>query len=125
MDSHAIAHACHAAATFVLQFPQSGSSQLSQDQANKIGAAMAGMMGIFAIVGFAFYAFFAFLFWRIFTKAGMAGALGLLLFIPGLGIIICLCILAFGEWKVIPAPQLVYYPPQYPPQYPPAPPTQL
>lgn len=107
---------------------------------------MAGMMASFGIafvlIWLLMVIFFVFLFWRIFTKAGMAGALGLIALLPGLGWIICLCILAFSQWRVTPvttgyAVGTVPYPPAYPPQsypaqsyppasYPPAgPPTQL
>lgn len=98
---------------------------------------MAGMMASFGIafvlVWLLMVVFFVFLFWRIFTKAGMAGALGLIALFPG----ICLCILAFSQWRVTPAPSgyaigTTPYPPAYPPQayppanYPPAgPPAQL
>ena len=39
-----------------------------------------------------------FCFWRIFAKAGFNGAMALLCLIPGIGMIIVLCILAFGTW---------------------------
>jgi len=122
---HALASAHHLATPLAALLAQDSSSGISQDQANKIGAAMAGMMGIFAIIGFAFMAFFIFLFWRILSKAGFPGPLALIALFPGIGSLIILCILAFGEWKVAPIPPQAYYPPQYPPQYPPAPPTQL
>lgn len=102
----------------------------AQDQANAAGA-LAGMMGLgmilFVVVFWlAVMAFLIWLFYRIFTKAGMSGGLAFLLLIPGLGPLIAICILAFGEWKVIPAPQTygglppTYPPPSYPPSYPPA-----
>jgi len=101
---------------------------MDQQQAQQMAA---GFLGIFLLIGLAVAAFLVFLLWRIFTKAGMAGALSLLLLVP-FGPIIVLCILAFGEWKVIPAPQAAYLPPSYPPPPPPppayppaAPPTQL
>lgn len=60
--------------------------------------------------------FFVFLFWRIFTRAGMAGALGLIALIPGIGSLICLCILAFGDWRVAPtAPGYIDAAQPYPP----------
>lgn len=46
-------------------------------------------------------AFFIFCLWRIFTKAGYSGAMALLALIPGLGPLICLCVLAFGNWPVL------------------------
>ncbi len=45
-------------------------------------------------------AFPIFCFWRIFVKTGQNGALSLLCLIPGIGLIIVLCILAFGEWPI-------------------------
>ena len=97
---------------------------------------MAGMMAGFGVAILIFWllalAFLVFVFWRIFTKAGMAGALGLIAIIPGFGLLICLCILAFGQWRVAPAApgyalDAQMYPPAYPPQnYPPSgPPAQL
>ena len=61
-------------------------------------AAMSAMFGVIAIVGLAFVAFTIWLFWRIFTKAGMNGALALLNLIPSFGLLICLLILAFSTW---------------------------
>jgi hypothetical protein len=98
--------------------------QQAQQQAFHMMAALLPMIFLFWAV---IMAFLVFLFWRIFAKAGMAGALGLLVIIPGVGWLIALCILAFGEWKVVPVPPQAYYPPNYPPPpaYPPsAPPTQ-
>jgi energy-converting hydrogenase Eha subunit B len=40
-----------------------------------------------------------FLWWRIFSKTGYSGALGLLILAP-FGTIIMLCILAFSEWPI-------------------------
>src|SRR5437588_4541690 len=66
------------------------------------------------------------IYWRIFSKAGYSGALGLLMFVPIANIIV-LCILTFGQWPIY--KELNYlrqqmargqqYPPsspQYPPQ---------
>jgi hypothetical protein len=46
-------------------------------------------------------AFPIFCFWKIFTKAGHNGAMALLCLIPGVGVIIVLCILAFGDWPIL------------------------
>ena len=62
-------------------------------------------------------------FWFICKKAGMSPWLSLLNFIP-LGNLVLLYILAFGEWKVVPAPQFAAYPAPVPPPYPPVPPAQ-
>ena len=92
-------------------------------QAKAFGGMMAGMIGFFMLFGLAVLVFFVFLFWRIFVRAGFAGPLSLIVLFPGLGQIIALCILAFGEWKVIPAPTASpYLPPTYPPPPPPPPP---
>jgi uncharacterized membrane protein YhaH (DUF805 family) len=98
-----------------------------QHAANMMAGMGAGILLFIAIIFLAFLAFFIFLYWRIFTKAGLSGPLSLLILIPGIGPLIPLCILAFSEWKVVPAPQLYPglqpYPPPPPPSYPPAPPT--
>ena len=93
--------------------------QTDPDQAKQAFAAVAGMMGILMFVFLAFRAFTIFLFWRTLTKAGFSGPLALIGIIAGIGDLVLLCILAFGDWKVVPAPQQTYgYPP--PPTYPPA-----
>lgn len=59
--------------------------------------------------------------WFICKKAGFSPWLSLLNIIP-LGNLILLYVLAFAEWKVVPAPQAMWQPQQpYPPQ-PPLPP---
>jgi uncharacterized membrane protein YhaH (DUF805 family) len=67
----------------------------------------AGLMGLgcaaialFALIGIALFVFMIYCWWRIFTRAGYSGALSLLLLIPGLGQIIVVCILAFGDWPI-------------------------
>jgi hypothetical protein len=61
-------------------------------------------------------------FWFICKKAGFSPWLSLLCVIPSLGTLVLLYVLAFAQWKVVPAPQMGYLPPQpYPPQ-PPLPP---
>jgi uncharacterized membrane protein YhaH (DUF805 family) len=95
-----------------------------QHAANVLAGLSFGFILFGLLIILAFVAFWIFLYWRIFAKAGMSGALSLLILLPFLGYPIVLCILAFGEWKVIPAPvqygQL--YPPP-PPGYPPPPPS--
>ena len=99
---------------------------MDQDPINHMAGATAGMMGFFMLIGLVIYAFIVFLFWRSLTKAGLAGPFALLVIIPGIGWFIVLCILAFSDWKVVPAPSrypgLQPYPPP-PPSYPPPPPT--
>ena len=78
-----------------------------------------GIMLFVVLISFAFVAFATYVHWRIFVKAGMAGPLALLYLVP-LGFIIVPCILAFGEWQVVPAvPQQSGLPPAYPPPPPP------
>jgi uncharacterized membrane protein YhaH (DUF805 family) len=97
---------------------------MDPNQVNHMAGAIAGMMGFFMLFGFAVIAFAVFIFWRILTKAGLAGPLALLVLVPGIGWIIVVCILAFAEWRVVPAPSpyggLQPYPPP-PTNYPPAP----
>ena len=68
-------------------------------------AAAAGLLAFgcvfWLILMLAFIAFPVFCFWRIFTKAGHNGALALLGLIPGIGMIVVLCILAFGDWPAL------------------------
>ncbi len=107
----------------------------------QIAGIIASMGIFFALFGLVVAAFFIFLFWRIFTKAGLAGPLALIAVFPVFGPIIVLCILAFSQWRVVPVPPgygagSLPYPPAYPPQAyppqrspadytPPSPPSQL
>ncbi len=61
-------------------------------------AAFSAFLGVFLVVGIAFTVLFVWMFWRIFTKAGLSGALGLLCLIPSVGFLVCLAILAFSTW---------------------------
>ena len=90
------------------------------------------------IVGLAFIVLAVVIYWKIFSKAGYSGAMGLLMFVPIANIIVLL-MLAFGEWPIYkelnylrqqvarsqqypPSPQQFPPSPQYgqpqPPQYP-------
>jgi protein-S-isoprenylcysteine O-methyltransferase Ste14 len=60
-------------------------------------------------------------FWFICKKAGLTPWLSMLCIIPSLGTLILLYLLAFSEWKVVPAQQTAWTPTPYPPQ-PPQPP---
>src|SRR5664279_4006484 len=57
-------------------------------------------------------------FWFILKKAGFTPWLCLLCLIPSIGVLVLLYVLAFAEWKVVPAPQAAWQPPTYPPQPP-------
>jgi|SRR5579863_4375612 uncharacterized membrane protein YhaH (DUF805 family) len=67
-------------------------------------AAAAGFIAtailVYGIVLVAIIAFTIWVYWRIFVKAGFSGALALLNFVPGVGQLICMIILAFGRWPI-------------------------
>lgn len=76
-------------------------------QTGEADAAIAGIAGLgcmafafLALLGLAVFAFLVYCWWRICTKAGFSGAMSLLLLIPGLGALILILILAFGEWPI-------------------------
>jgi hypothetical protein len=76
------------------------------------------IFGAFFLIGILVYII---PFWMIFKKAGFSPWFALLLFVP-LANIIILYVLAFTQWKVVPAAQVAgpYPPAVYPPAYPPA-----
>jgi hypothetical protein len=80
---------------------------------------IAAVIGFYLIVLVVFMAAIIIPFWFILKKAGFSPWLSLINIVP-LGTMILLYIVAFAEWKVIPAPQIGWQPP-YPPQ-PPFPP---
>jgi len=84
----------------------------------KIMMAVIPLMGIFMIVIMAVVIIPC---WFICKKAGFSPWLSLINVIP-VGNLVLLYVLAFAEWKVVPAPQAGYpspYPPPPPPPYPP------
>lgn len=100
----------------------SGDANAVQQQ---IQQAMLVMIPIFMIFGIVALVAIIIPFWFICKKAGFSPWLSLLNIIP-LGNLVLIYMLAFAQWKVVPAPQLAPYPPGYPPvppQYPPVPPT--
>jgi hypothetical protein len=93
--------------------------------------ALPGTLLVSGIFGLLVIVFAIIIYWRIFSKAGYSGAMGLLMFVP-IANIVALCILAFGEWPIY--KELNYLRqqagrgPQYPPspqQYPPSTPAVL
>jgi hypothetical protein len=66
----------------------------------QIGAALGGCfgLGVASLLVIVIFLFPIFCFWKICSKAGYPGALSLIQLIPGIGMIILLCILAFGNW---------------------------
>lgn len=87
-------------------------TQLDPAQAQKLAMAILAIMPIVILVALAVVIV---PFWFICKKAGFSPWLSLLNIIP-LGGLILMYVLAFAEWKVVPAPQ-----PGWPPA-PPAPP---
>lgn len=74
-------------------------------QARDAETVAAGLLGLgcFAIavillLVLAFFVFIVYCWWRIFEKAGFSGAMSLLILVPGIGSVILLLILAFGDW---------------------------
>lgn len=100
----------------------------SSDTAAATGL-VGGMVLIIIIVALAVTVFYVWVFWRVFAKAGMNGALGLICLVP-IGPLICMLILAFTRWPIEDAlaahgggmPQSPFAPPPPPP---PPPPPQL
>jgi membrane-bound metal-dependent hydrolase YbcI (DUF457 family) len=73
----------------------------SDSAANAAAASIfGGMMLFIIIIVTAVTVFFVWLFWRVFTRAGMNGALGLLCLVPSIGPLICMLILAFSRWPI-------------------------
>jgi hypothetical protein len=87
-----------------------------QQQVNAIIAAVVGFYFVLIVV---IMAAVMVPFWFILKKAGFSPWLSFINIVP-FGTLILLYVLAFAEWKVIPAPQLSW-PPPFPPQ-PPLPP---
>ena|SRR6266498_2465107 len=60
-----------------------------------------GAIGLLFILGFTIIMIIVavVIWWKIFSKAGYSGAMGLLMFIPIVNLIVLL-ILAFGEWPI-------------------------
>ncbi len=78
------------------------------------------MIPIIAVAGIICVAVILIPFWFICKKAGFSPWLTLLNLLPGGGLVL-IYVLAFAEWKVVPA-QILPYPPPYQPPYPPVPP---
>ena len=93
-------------------------NQLSQEQIQRL---VMGFMAIVPLLILILIAVVVIPCWFICKKAGFSPWLSLINFIP-FGNLVLLYILAFAEWKVVPAPQLGYPPPYPPPPQPPLPP---
>lgn len=71
-----------------------------EDDSAAAAGLLAGFACVYIVVVVVITAFFIFCLWRIFVKAGYSGAMALIALIPALGPLICLCILAFGNWPI-------------------------
>ena len=94
-------------------------NQLSQEQIQRFAMAFMAISPLLILIGIAIVMIPC---WFILKKAGFTPWLSLLCLIPSLGVLVLLYVLAFAEWKVVPAPQLGYPPPYPPPPQPPLPP---
>ncbi len=70
------------------------------DHSAATASAIMAFAFVYIIVLCALVAFSIWVYWRIFAKAGYNGALSLLNFVPGVGPLICMIILAFGRWPI-------------------------
>jgi hypothetical protein len=87
--------------------------QVDQTQIQHMVVAMMAIMPIFILI---ILALVILPFWFICKKAGFSPWLSLLNIVP-LGGIVLVYVLAFAQWKVVPAPQSSWQPqPPYPPQ---------
>jgi hypothetical protein len=94
-------------------------AQPDTEQAKQAMMAMAAIIPIFGIVMLVGLAILMVPFWFICKKAGFSPWLTFINLVP-LGNLVLLYILAFAEWKVVPAPVPGWAPPPYPqPPYPP------
>lgn len=89
--------------------------QSQQDFARAQAMVPAVLLGCL-VVGAIFMLIILIPFWFICKKAGLSPWLSLLWFVPLGGLVLCY-VLAFSEWKVVPAQQMAYVPPM--PPYPP------
>ena len=94
--------------------------QETQPNPEMIQKMVVAMMAIIPIIIIVTIAIVMIPCWFILKKAGFSPWLSLLCLIPSLGTLVLLYVLAFAEWKVVPAPMAAYPPPPYPP--PPQPP---
>jgi hypothetical protein len=96
----------------------------SQPDPEAVKKAVIAMMAVVPLIILVALAIVIVPFWFICKKAGFSPWLSLLNLIPFGGLIL-MYVLAFAEWKVVPAPQVYWQPqPPYPPPYVPPPPPQ-
>jgi hypothetical protein len=96
--------------------------QDNQPNQEMIQHVMMAMMAIIPIIIIVTIAIVMIPCWFILKKAGFSPWLSMLCLIPSLGTLVLLYVLAFAEWKVVPAPMAAYPPPYPQPPQPPYPP---
>lgn len=101
-------------AMFLMQYQN---SQIDQAQIQHMVMAIMAILPVLILIGLAIIVVPT---WFICKKAGFSPWLSMLCLVPSIGLLILLYVLAFADWKVVPAPQMAWTP-QYPPQ-PPVPP---
>jgi hypothetical protein len=86
--------------------------------ANGLNGMIAAFIGIYMVFFAIFMVVIIIPFWAILKKAGFSPWLSLINLVP-FGTLVLLYVIAFAQWKVVPAPQLAYQPPYppLPPQY--------
>jgi hypothetical protein len=89
--------------------------QIDTAQAQRIAMGILAVLPFLILIGMAIIIIPT---WFICKKAGFSPWLSLLCLIPTVGMLVLLYVLAFADWKVVPAPQMAYTPP-IPPPYPP------
>src|SRR5256712_2062523 len=62
-------------------------------------SAIGAFLIVYLVIMLAIVIFSIIVWWKIFSKAGYSGALGLLMFVPIANLVV-LCVLAFGEWPI-------------------------
>jgi hypothetical protein len=93
--------------------------QQTQPDPDAIRGILAAMLLIVPIIILVVIAILMVPCWFILKKAGFSPWLSLLCIVPSLGTLVLLYVLAFSEWKVVPAPQIAWTPPAPQPPLPP------
>ncbi len=93
---------------------------MPSDQYQTVGASIGVIIAVSSIISLALLVFAVIIYWKIFSKAGYSGAMGLLMFVP-IANIIALCILAFGNWPIYEELNMLRQRAGGAPQYPPYP----
>ncbi|MBK5211496.1 MAG: hypothetical protein JJE36_04195 [Coriobacteriia bacterium] len=96
------------------------SQTVPNSELNQIFSVLGGFFACFTVLYLAAVIFQIWLYYRVFFRAGYSGWMGLLSFIPGVGPLVCLLVLAFDTWPrdrkpFVPATQMpIYKPPVAP-----------